>query len=326
MIKENRIYFGKDSEGAPQVKRYLNEVKDGVTPMSIWLREEVGDNQDAKYELNNFFDIPTFDTPKPTSLVKRIINLSTLKFDNELIIDFFAGSGTTAQAVYELNKEDGGNRKFILVQLPEKTEEDSEAFKAGYKTIADISKERIRRVIKKIDKEIKNEQLNLDKGQNRDLDLGFKVFKLKNSNFKLWRGDGIENEDELNKQLSVFEDPVKDGADDENIVYELMLKMGLDLNLNVEGHEINADSELTGNKEKDSKAVFGFFRYFKIDGGRIIIFTEAEGSILNFMDDLLESEKPEKIICLDRIFEGDDESKTNLVLQMRDAGVEFKTV
>jgi len=281
-------------------------------------------NSEGTRKIREIFESNYFSYSKPLSLVSSLIKQVTS--DNDIVLDFFAGSGTTAQAVLELNKEDNDCRRFILVQMPEKTEKDSEAYKAGFKTIADISKERIRRVIKKLESEKENEQLELDKENDTTLDLGFKVFKLKNSNFKLWRGDEIGNAEDLTKQLDAFDDPVKKGAVVENIVYELMLKMGLDLNLKVEGQIVTADSEPTGNKNKDSNAIFGNFTYFKIDEGRIIIFTEAEGSTLNFINHLLKSEKPEKLICLDRIFEGDDESKTNLVLQMKDAVIEFKTI
>ena len=136
----------------------------------------------------------------------------------------------------------------------------------------------------------------------------------------------IENEEALTKQLNVFDDPVKKGADDENIVYELMLKMGLDLNLKVERCEELIDSDIADNPKKDDELIYGNFTYYKINKGKLIIFTDSTGHIGNFIKELMKKEKPEKIICLDRIFDGDDETKTNLVLQMKDAGVEFKTV
>ncbi len=162
-------------------------------------------------------------------------------------------------------------------------------------------------------------------GDEVDNSPGFKVFKLKNSNFKLWRGDNIENATDLSEQLDAFKDPVKKGAEDDNIVYELMLKSGMDLNLKVEKEIIFIDSAVSGKSKKDDKLVYGNFTYYKTDNGKLLIFTEASGETGNFIKELLKKEKPEKVICLDRIFEGDDETKTNLVLQMRDAGVEFKT-
>jgi adenine-specific DNA-methyltransferase len=138
-------------------------------------------------------------------------------------LDFFAGSGTTGQAVLEQNT-DGSNRKFILVQLPEKCDENSEAYKAGYETIAEIGKERIRRVIKKIKAE-QQSKLNVE-GTNNKKDLGFKVFKLQESNFKIWRSD-VKTVEELVTQLTLHTDPVDENAKTKNILYELLLKSGV---------------------------------------------------------------------------------------------------
>lgn len=225
MLSENRLYFGKDGTGAPQVKRYLNEVKDGVTPLTIWLREEVGDNQEGKNELNSLFDIPTFDTPKVVRLIERMLQISTKNED--LVLDFFAGSGTTAHAVMKLNAEDGGTRKCISVQLPEPTDEKSEAFKEGYTTIAEITKERIRRAGEKIKKE--NEGAAIDK-----LDVGFKAFKLDSSNITAWDG----NPDNLEQQLDVFANNIKTNRTEEDILFEILLKYGLDLTVPIEEKNI----------------------------------------------------------------------------------------
>src|SRR5690606_20446961 len=229
MLSENRLYFGKDGKGAPQVKRYLNEVKQGVTPLTIWLRDEVGDNQEGKNELNDLFDIPTFDTPKVVRLIKRMLQLSTK--DNDIVLDFFTGSGTTAHAVMALNAEDGGNRKCISVQLPEECDEKSEAYKAGYKTIADIAKERIRRAGKKIAEELKQqiddlkakikkleselpteetkveiESLKTKIDELKKQDLGFKVLKLADSNFKQWQQITGKDKQALEEQMKLFVD------------------------------------------------------------------------------------------------------------------------
>jgi len=325
-IKEGNIEFiNKDGDWTVYEKIYEPLENEFNYKIFSNLLDTVGSTATGTKELLEIFEEKLFNFPKPSALLKRLIKISNCNSD-DIVLDFFAGSGTTAQAVLELNKKDNGNRKFILVQLPEITEKESEANKAGYKTIADISKERIRRVIKKLESEKENEQLELDKENDTPLDLGFKVFKLKNSNFKLWRGDEIGNAEDLTKQLDAFDDPVKKGTEDENIVYELMLKMGLDLNLKVEGMVVSLDNDKLKSGKNKSKEMFGNYTYFRIDDGRILIFTEAEGNTANFINHILENDKPEKVICLDRIFECDDESKTNLVLQMRDAGVEFKTV
>ena len=228
MLSENRLYFGKDGTGAPQVKRYLNEVKDGVTPLTIWLREDVGDNQEGKNELNLLFDIPTFDTPKVVRLIERMLQISSK--NDDITLDFFAGSGTTAHAVMRLNAEDGGNRKCISIQLPEHTDEKSEAFKSGYTTIAEITKERIRRAGAKIKIDFKDKE-GIDK-----LDVGFKAFKLDSSNIQAWDG----NPDNLEEQLDVFADNIKTDRTEEDILFEILLKYGLDLTVAIDEKTIAA--------------------------------------------------------------------------------------
>jgi len=156
LVKDNRIHFPNDGKGVPCFKRFLSDVQDGMTPKTLWKHTEVGHTQEGAKETKKLFDDKAyFDYPKPIRLMKRILHLGTqIKDENGkttqdkdcIILDFFAGSGTTGQAVMELNAEDGGNRKFILVQIAEPCDEKSEAYKAGYKTIADICKERLNRV------------------------------------------------------------------------------------------------------------------------------------------------------------------------------------
>lgn len=149
MIKENRIWFGKSGSNVPSIKRFLSEVKNTITPMSVWHYTEVGHSQDAAKSLKKLFDDKSvFSYPKPTELIKRCLELYSNR--DSLILDFFSGSATTAHATMQLNAEDGGHRKFIMVQLPEVCGEDTEAHKAGYKNICEIGKERIRRAGKKI--------------------------------------------------------------------------------------------------------------------------------------------------------------------------------
>ena len=172
MIADNRIWFGEDGNNVPAIKRFLTEVKQGVACQTIWKYEEVGHSQDGKKELKNLFpDGIPFDTPKPTSLLIRMLKLAS---ESDFIaLDFFSGSATTAHAVMQLNAEDGGNRKYIMVQLPEATNEESEAYKAGYKNICEIGKERIRRAGKKIKAD--------SPLTTQDLDTGFRVLKLDSS-------------------------------------------------------------------------------------------------------------------------------------------------
>lgn len=169
-IKDNRIWFGEDGNNVPRIKRFLSEVKNTVTPMTIWKYTEVGHSQNAKQKLKKLFDGKSyFDYPKSIDLIKRILELYT--DSDSIVLDFFSGSATTAHATMQLNSEDNGNRKFIMVQLPELCNEKSEAYKNGYKNICEIGKERIRRAGEKIKEE------NKDKEGIENLDIGFKVFK-----------------------------------------------------------------------------------------------------------------------------------------------------
>lgn len=215
---EDEIWFGKDGKSIPSRKTFLCDLKtDGIVPRTIWKYDDVGHNHEARQELNALFDGESyFDTPKPVRLIKRILEIGTSS--NDIILDFFAGSGTTAHAVMEQNLEDGGNRKYILVQLPETTEENSEAYKAGYKKISDITKERIKRVIKKLD--------------YKD---GFKSYRLDSSNFQVFKElkkrptDSFEDIVKMLK-MSVFNRNIlTQNAKDIDIVYEVGLKNGFSL-------------------------------------------------------------------------------------------------
>lgn len=171
-----------------------------------------------------------FPTPKPLRLLKQILALSTNASDNNIVLDFFSGSGTSAHAVMQLNAEDGGSRRFIMVQLPELCDEKSEAFKAGYQNICEIGKERIRRAGRKIQEELAAETpaLNLEGKAPQPLDTGFKVFKLDSSNLKQWDSSPIPDRSvlEFERRLNEMMDSVKPDRGDLDMVYEVMLKMG----------------------------------------------------------------------------------------------------
>lgn len=223
-LNENRIYFGKDGTGAPQLKRYLNEVQDGRVPTTWWTFEECGHNDAANKELRTLFEIkPPFDTPKPTKLLKQIIHVSTDK--NDIVLDFFAGSSTTADALMQFNAEDGGNRKFIMVQLPEDTDEKSEAYNLGYKNIAEISKDRIRRAGKKILTD------NAGKEGIENLDIGFRVLKIDSTNMKdvYYTPDALKQADMLD-----LADHIKSDRTSEDLLFQVMLDWGLELSLPIE--------------------------------------------------------------------------------------------
>lgn len=246
MIKDNRIWFGKDGNNVPSIKRFLSEVKQSVTPMTIWKYSEVGHSQDAKQNLKKLFDGKSFfDYPKSVELIKRCIQL----YSNEssIIIDFFSGSATTAHAVMQLNAEDGGKRKFIMVQLPEETDEKSEAFKAGYENICEIGKERIRRAGEKI-----KEEAGLN---GQDLDIGFRVLKLDSSNMK----DIYYSADEYDQgMLENMQSNTKEDRTDLDLLFGCLVDWGLELDKPyttkvINGHKVHIynDGDLVACFEND---------------------------------------------------------------------------
>lgn len=238
-LNENRIYFGKDGKGAPQLKRYLNEVQQGRVPNTWWTFSEVGHNDAASKELQGLFESKSpFDTPKPSSLIKQMLMLSSKS--NDIILDFFSGSATTAHAVMQLNAEDNGNRKYIMVQLPEVIEEKSEAYKAGYQNICEIGKERIRRAANKIKEEKAEKSKKNGLFENRSLsgaegkdeqDYGFRVYRLDSSNMQ----DVYYKPQDYNQgTLDLFADNVKPDRTAEDLVAQIMLDWGLQLSLPIE--------------------------------------------------------------------------------------------
>lgn len=226
MVADNRIWFGENGGNVPRIKRFLSEVQDGTKAISIWKYSDVGHNQEASQELRKLFEGESyFDTPKPVRLILQILRLTSNSGD--LILDFFAGSGTTAHAVMQLNAVDNGNRKFICVQLPEKTDEKSEAFKAGYSTIAEITKERIRRAGSQI-------LQNLD--ENKSLDVGFRVLKIDSSNMK----DIYYQPEQYDKTiLDQMVSHIKEDRTAEDLLFQVMLDWGIELSLPIERKTID---------------------------------------------------------------------------------------
>ncbi len=291
LLEDNRISFSKS--GMPYYKQFLSEYQ-GVLP-DTWWDKTGGYNQDASKELKALFEgLDIFNTPKPTSLIKLFLLLTTNPYD--LVLDFFGGSASTAHAILDLNEEDNLNRKFICIQLPEKLEEDTEAYKAGYRTVADISRARIRKVIEKMQKS-RAEQLALT---NQPQVLGFRAFKIAPSNFKNWRGD-VQGE-ELLKQLALFKQSEKEGSLRENMLIELLLKLGLPLTTKVE----------------------------TFSAGKGWVFMVAEAKLLLFFDtynkavkEIIHEKAPRRVVCLDSAFKGKDEDISNFKLELREAGIEL---
>ena len=256
MVADNRIWFGEKGDNVPAPKRFLSEVKQGLTPMTIWKYTEVGHTQDSMRELRELFSgEKVFDYSKPVDLIKRCSQLYSDK--SCFILDFFSGSATTAHAVMQLNAEDGGNRKFIMVQLPEECDEKSEAFKAGYKNICEIGKERIRRAGQQILKACQNdkeknhtdsslltqtlfsneEEKSLDFSNpcdNKKLDIGFRVLKCDSSNME----DVYYYPDHLDKQ-DLFKNNVKQDRSAEDLLFQVMLDLGILLSSKIETKQID---------------------------------------------------------------------------------------
>lgn len=300
-----RIWFDKDENTQPSSVNYLDEVD------SFLLRSILSLKSDGGIEVEKLFEGKSiFSYPKPTSLAKALIK-SLQSINDGIVLDFFGGSGTTAHAILDLNNEDNKNRRFVIVQLQEKCEESSEAYKAGFKTIAEISKERIRRVIKRIQDE-HNEKPDMFRTNKQDL--GFKVLKLTPSNFKIWRGNEI-NEENLVQQLEAFTNPVHANSPEQNMLYELILKSGYLLTDGV------AKFDVVNEGLDESRHIKTSF-YIIADGELIIALDKINPQVI----ELIIEQSPKKVIMLDNLFAGNDQLKTNTVLQMKDAGIDFKTI
>ena len=225
---DGRIWFGSNGDGTPRKKTFLSEVQQGLRPNTILFQDSVGNNQEAKQETKALFNgCGVFDGPKPVRLLNVLLKIANTK-DDSIILDFFSGSATTAHAVMKLNAEDGGHRKFIMVQLPEKTDEKSEAYKAGYKNICEIGKERIRRAGRKI-----KEDAGLT--APADLDIGFRCLRLDESNMKpvYYTPDEVGQQD-----LFSLVDNVKPDRTPEDLLFQVMLDLGVLLSSPIEVKEI----------------------------------------------------------------------------------------
>lgn len=225
-VAEKRLYWGKNGENKyPRLKKFLSELEGGMVPVDLWRQEDTGTTDQASKELENLLGRKIFDFPKPKELIIRIFSLifNENTCTNGIFLDFFSGSATTAHAVMQLNAEDSGKRKFIMVQLPEACAENSEAYKAGYKNVCEIGKERIRRAGRKI-----KEECPLT---TQELDIGFRCLRLDTSNMK----DVYYRPDEL-RQEDLFDsvDNVKEGRTPEDLLFQVMLELGAELSSKIE--------------------------------------------------------------------------------------------
>ena len=266
---DNRIWFGANGDGTPRKKTFLSEVQSGLRPNTILFQDDVGNNQEAKQETKALFDgLGVFDGPKPVRLLTTLLKIANTESD-AIILDFFSGSATTAHAVMQLNAEDGGHRKFIMVQLPEKTDEKSEAYKAGYKTICEIGKERIRRAGAKILQAVVTGAGNLN-GEGwgcgmpstpeerayitkNVIDTGFRVLKCDTSNMKEVYYNPAEYEVSM---FSRLEDNIKEDRTPEDLLFQVMLDLGILLS-----SKIQVRSEKVGMRS---------YSYFDVEEGFLI--------------------------------------------------------
>lgn len=292
MEKSGVILYGEDEKRIVKIKKYLADYEDTLRSVVVM------DGRLGSYDVKRLFESEgsIFTNPKPVELIKSFISYATDK--ESLILDFFGGSGTTAQAVLELNRADSGRRKFILVQLPEPTE------RKDFPTIADITKERVRRVCTRLNGD-REDELALESGAKPDL--GFKVFKLQSSNFKTWNAEVPKESGAVSQQLEMHVNHIVEGRTQEDLLFEILLKSGFPLTTPIE------TVTLAGKT----------------------VFSIAEGAMLICLEKTLTPEvikemaarKPERVVCLDEGFAGNDQLKTNAVQTMKTKGVtSFRTV
>jgi len=280
--------------GIVKLKIYSHEDTDTSSANPNLLLDH-GSTQSGQTEVDSIMAGSFFDTPKPVSLVNHLLTLATSCKNNDIILDFFSGSGTTAHAVTELNAEDDGNRRWICVQLPELTDEKSEAYKAGYRTIADIARERIRRAGAKI------RAGQADKLASRDtpLDLGFRAYRVGDSNFKQWN-ELVSDPEEIRQQALANLDPLEEGATDDDLLTELLLKRGISPLVQIDQHD----------------------DFCFIPSEKLVICLAC--SMTEELFATILSTKPSSIVLLDQVFGDDVNLKVNLLLQAERQSVEVE--
>ncbi len=294
LVEDNRIWWGKTNENMPRLKRFLSEVSGGRVPQTLWFYKEVGHTQDAKKELLKYVDFSetgnVLNSVKPIELIKRIVHISTNKDSNDIILDFFAGSGPTGQAVFKKNQEDGGNRKFILVQISE----DLPIEEQIVKTISDLAKSRLKNVGDEVRKE------------KEHVDIGFRVLKVDSSNMAeiYYTPDKV-----VQKELFQSTDNIKDDRSPEDLLFQVLLDWGVDLTLpitkeTIEGHEV-----------------------FFVDGNALAACFENIGKISEDFCKKLAEHKPLRVVFRDAGFK-DDSAKINAeqIFKLMSPQTDVKTI
>lgn len=293
LLDKGEIIFGDDESVQPQRKYLLkNNLSENIPSILFY-----GGSDD---DLLRKLDLE-FENPKPVDFTKGLVNAFTSANSKDIVLDFFAGSGTTAHAVIEANNDDKGNRKFVCIQLSEPLDEKSEMFKRGFRSIAELTKNRIKSIVDKCNSESES-KLNFE----NNLSIGLRCFNLSESNFKIWRGDMIENESDLVAQMDIFTKVLKESSKTENILWELIIKGGLSLT------------------EKPLKVVCekGHILYL-LQNGQTVYCLDAFNETVQL--EILKL-KPKTSIFLDDLFNQDDCSKTNTQLKFQDNQIEFKTI
>ena len=295
MDVNDEIWFGSDGKQTPSRKSFLSEVKDGVTPVTIWPYTEVGHTHEANDELKQLGLGGIFDNPKPTRLIRRTIEL--ISDGDDFVLDFFAGSGTTGQAVLAQNAADGKNRKFILVQLPEPTPEESEARNQGYKSIADITRARITNAGRQLEDQIIGSQI----------DTGFRSYKLTDTNFSKWQVASDTEPNVLEQHILDLRDSASDEASQEAVLAEILLKLGYSLSQDQESIEVEG------------------LEVFSLDENLVVAYVNSTLKPTIPQIRAILDLKPAKFIILEDAFQGDDQLKTNVVQECKSRKVELWT-
>jgi len=254
MDADKRIWWGNDGSNMPASKQFLTEVKQGMVPQTLWTYEEVGHTQEAKKELLEYVKYEdtdnVLDTVKPTRLLKRILQIGTTTKSRDLVLDFFAGSFSTAHAVLALNREDGGNRQFISIQLPEPLPKPE----SELKSLTDVGKQRIRNVIAELARK-SADSLSLNPEEPGE-DLGTKIFKLASPSIQQWSPDPEIDPDAYAQELALFNDPLNRGWKPENVIWEVALREGFSLNMRYTTEELENGNKVHNVLDPDSGQKF----------------------------------------------------------------------
>jgi len=326
-IDDNKLWWGKDRTAQyPRLKLFLSEQTGGLVPIDLWGYKDAGTTDEGGAELKTLFGSAIFDNPKPSKLILKMLSIASNIDKKDIILDFFSGSATTAHAVMQLNAEDDGNRKFIMVQLPEYCDEKSEAYKSGYKNIAEIGKERIRRAGQKI------KQDNADKPGINQLDIGFRVLKVDSSNMNevYYTPDAINQNDLFN-----LVDNVRADRTEEDLLFQVLLDWGVDLTLPITQETFYTKDK--GGRMKDDVASENSsfspqpsslpLTVFFVDGNVLAACFDKHGGITEDFVKQLATRSPLRVVFRDAGF-ANDSVKINIeqIFKLLSPTTEIKTL